>query len=304
MSDPVSPPTAALHYTPYRAVSLQRDEGQPLKSFMVILRHRYLRRQHVIVSAASIRRSKAIAKPTPGIPINTTNGDGAHEPSERTELRRVHDLSHPEPGPSGSSSNPGSQIPAAVGGTPAPNVEATSTSQPRPGSTHPQAPPIPAASSSGLDERTPGTSPSSAGELPPGNRDDLAITRHEFKIRGRKDQTWWFASRGTTYILEPGDTPARFGDLYVHTTSNFDHQIWLRERDLKWRKITLLHPHPYLAGYVLHMISNGEPRWVRSATIRTYDGRQRKAEREKAERERAEREKRLPDTIERHSPTS
>ncbi|OSC96435.1 hypothetical protein PYCCODRAFT_1429094 [Trametes coccinea BRFM310] len=263
MTDAHSPPTAALHYTPYRAVRLQSDEKQVLRPFMVILRHRYLRRQHVIVPAASGRASAAVARPTPGIPVDTLLSAGAHRGRDGRDAEvnnEAHDVSQPESGNPTGSSTVERQLPAA-------------TQQPQNGS----CPSVPLAEAQSSGSRVEEGPAIGSGRM---TSSEVKITRHGLKIRGRQDQTVWFSSRGTTYILEPKDVPARFGDLYVHTTSNFDQQIWLCDRDLTWHKVTLLHPHPYIAGYVLHMVSNGEPRWVKSATIRTYDGRRKKADRE------------------------
>ena len=54
--------------------------------------------------------------------------------------------------------------------------------------------------------------------------------------------------------------------------------MWLKG---EWISVGLHHPHPHLDGYVLNILSNGEPSWVKAETIRTYQGRIKKRERER-----------------------
>ena len=72
------------------------------------------------------------------------------------------------------------------------------------------------------------------------------------------------------------------GDLYVHTATGDRRQIWLRTADGRWSAVQLHHPHPYLSGYVLNVLSNGEPSWVTAETIRTYASRVKKRAREQS----------------------
>ena len=98
-----------------------------------------------------------------------------------------------------------------------------------------------------------------------------------------RDKTVWFSSRADHLLAEPPfiePCRIRFGDLYVHYSAGDRKQIWLRNAHAQWESINLYHPHPYIAGYVLNIISSGEPSWVKSETIRTYEGRLKKRQRE------------------------
>ena len=111
----------------------------------------------------------------------------------------------------------------------------------------------------------------------------LSIERHEHMIRGLKDKTVWFSSRGNQLLTSPVDVPAsqlRHGDLFVHVATGNRKQVWLWNAD-RWNPIELHDPHPYLRGYVLNILANGEPSWVTKDTIRTYISRIKKRERER-----------------------
>lgn len=105
-------------------------------------------------------------------------------------------------------------------------------------------------------------------------------------IRGLKDKTVWFSSRGDQLLTIPIAVPSsqlRLGDLFVHVATGNRKQVWLWNAD-RWVPIELHDPHPYLRGYVLNVLANGEPSWVTKDTIRTYIGRIKKRERERQEK--------------------
>ncbi|KAI0691930.1 hypothetical protein C8T65DRAFT_745359 [Cerioporus squamosus] len=112
----------------------------------------------------------------------------------------------------------------------------------------------------------------------------LLVERHEHMIRGLKDKTVWFSSRGEQLLAAPVAIPSsqlHQGDLFVHVATGNRKQVWLWNTD-EWVHVELHHPHPYLRGYVLNILSNGEPSWVTKDTIRTYISRIKKWERERS----------------------
>lgn len=112
----------------------------------------------------------------------------------------------------------------------------------------------------------------------------LPVERHEHLIRGLKDKTVWFSSRGEELLTVPTAVPSpqlRLGDLFVHVSTGNRKQVWLWDAE-RWIPTELHHPHPYLRGYVLNILANGEPSWVTKDTIRTYMSRVKKRERERS----------------------
>lgn len=100
----------------------------------------------------------------------------------------------------------------------------------------------------------------------------LTVTRGDYTIRETQHKTTWYASSSPTYLLEPPSIPkASLGHLYVHTAANDDRQVWVYNRAGRWQKAQRRHCHPYLNGYVLNILSNGEPRWVKRASAVKYD---------------------------------
>lgn len=108
----------------------------------------------------------------------------------------------------------------------------------------------------------------------------IKVIRRSHAIRAKREQTVWFESLSKNFLTEPLLVPlAHFGDLYVHSTLDAK-QIWLRSAEQQWTKIDTYHPHPWLPGYQLHFIANGEPRWVTQDSLRTYQTRLAKRKRE------------------------
>ena len=103
---------------------------------------------------------------------------------------------------------------------------------------------------------------------------DLVVRRGQRAIRDKKGKTTWFYSEGLTYLVQPPLVQnAQLGDLYVHTTANKDQQVWLFNKLSQWEKVQPYHPHPFLTGYVFHLLHDGEPRWIHKTTVTTYKGR-------------------------------
>ena len=77
-------------------------------------------------------------------------------------------------------------------------------------------------------------------------------------------------------MKSPAPIPdAVVGSLYVHKTPD-GQENWIRVNDGLWESVQAAHPHPFLKGYVLSFLSNGEPRWVTKESLRTYKGREKK----------------------------
>ncbi|KAH9840944.1 uncharacterized protein C8Q71DRAFT_854793 [Rhodofomes roseus] len=107
------------------------------------------------------------------------------------------------------------------------------------------------------------------------------ITRgpHKFdhSVRSRAEKVVWYESQGTPGRLTAvpiAPTIADIGELYVHKTGG-KVQVWLRDASATWVSVAEQHPHPVMEGYVLRLL-DGDPRWVKKETYRTYIGRQKK----------------------------
>ena len=109
----------------------------------------------------------------------------------------------------------------------------------------------------------------------------MVVTRHTHAIRERPDHTVWFSSASQDLLPSPIPTPnsPEDGHLYVHTASGGRRQVWMWLKG-EWHSVEIHHPHPRLSGYVLNMLSNGEPSWVKSETVHTYQGHAKRRERE------------------------
>ncbi|KAI9063731.1 hypothetical protein FKP32DRAFT_1676218 [Trametes sanguinea] len=292
MIQPPSPVTIHITYTQQKAVDLPTDEGQPLSTASVILRHRHLRQQH---GAASMQQTTQgpPGRPTKGVTVSL-GGPLALDTSHVQPTSAVPEtgVRHIE-----------AAIPIATTGSGAPAQLATSsTTSPgrnkpvtsgRPFLIEPVRAGQPAAVSGA---EAPGNVPPAAGTsaedirrgtvgasiLPEisvdGENYQVSLKGHA--IRSTREKTIWFESSGRKLLSAPLPvrTP-RFGDLYVHSTPDAK-QMWLRTAEQEWMKIDLYHPHPWLPGYKIHFIANGEPRWVTQDSLRTYQTRREKRRRE------------------------
>lgn len=87
-------------------------------------------------------------------------------------------------------------------------------------------------------------------------------------------------TKGRDYLCKPVAVPsAEVGDLYVHLASDA-RQAWLHSPSHEWISVEEKHAHPFLWDYLLRFLDNGEPRWVTKESLRTYNGRVKKAERD------------------------
>ena len=109
--------------------------------------------------------------------------------------------------------------------------------------------------------------------------------------------TEWYESHGPrARDAPPGpirrlvqERGARVGCLHVHK-HDAGAQTWMLDRaapsarhqklpagagkckgpKLEWKRVRVGEAHPRLRGLVLHFLKNGEPRWVRPASLKKY----------------------------------
>ncbi|RPD72397.1 hypothetical protein L226DRAFT_573146 [Lentinus tigrinus ALCF2SS1-7] len=275
MIEPEQPVTVYVKHSPYPAVELSGDRDVCLKPYSVILRHRHLKQQHKVVAGNGLNGgvSNTPAKSTRGKLIihgipKSTSSSGSQSTSNSV--------------PTGSDN----QVNPTIAVQPPSLADAPAVSQPSA-----SAAPVPAlpqsnqATASVPSQATCGTS--QGNQVTGGQRTStglLSVTRTEHMMRlPARDKTVWFSSRADDLLAAPPfiePSQIRFGDLYVHYTPGDRKQIWLRTADARWETIELYHPHPYITGYVLNIVSSGEPSWVKSETIRTYEGRLKKRRRD------------------------
>ncbi|OSD00149.1 hypothetical protein PYCCODRAFT_1469680 [Trametes coccinea BRFM310] len=282
MLQPPSPVTIHIAYTQQKAVNLPTDEGQPLSSSSVILRHRHLRQQH---GAASIQQTTQgpPGRPTKGVTVNFGGPlalRATHAQLTTSKPQEVDARSPPVSAPAASVgvSNP-LNAPVNIApsrhnpGAPSrPFViekvrEGQPAVQPLPLLEEPAEPVLPEATRAGLPEL-------SVSDKTPN------VERKSRRIRSTREKTTWYESNSQSLLPSPLSVPlACFGDLYVHTAPDAK-QVWLHTAEKEWKRIDNYHPHPWLPGYVLHFIANGEPRWVTQESLRTYRTRLEKRKRE------------------------
>ncbi|KAI0740264.1 hypothetical protein C8Q76DRAFT_790731 [Earliella scabrosa] len=250
MLEPASPVTVTVRYNPYPALSLD------------------LRRHHVVIPSSAARPRSALARPTLGVVVDIlpeTLGNSARAGSENTSEAPLLHTPHidllrqgprPVKTPAGSTQVAGASAPLVAGPD-----QVVDSSAPQ-----------------DFDSLQVARSPTSQAQETSqhaDSRSQMVVGRGDRAIREIGEKTVWYYSSSPTFILEPPVVPsAKYGNLYVHTTANNDQQIWLLSRALAWKKIQLLHPHPFIPGYVLHRLTNGEPRWIkRASSAVTYEGR-------------------------------
>ncbi|KAI0690607.1 hypothetical protein C8T65DRAFT_745741 [Cerioporus squamosus] len=222
MLEPSTPVTVKVRYRPYPAVLLPKGGDVPLKAQSVVLRHRYLKNMHTVVSAASIATDSAAARPTVGIEVQVARSNGGELPSRDA-------VAHPAPQ-------------APVAGTATASAADSAPLQESSPAELAQNPPALA----GAD--LPAQPKSSSAETPNGASSEprLTVKWSEYTIRDTPEKTGWFYSSSPTYLLEPPVVPRPvLGNLYVHTTPNQDRQIWLYTRANAWEQIKRHHPHPF-----------------------------------------------------------
>lgn len=100
--------------------------------------------------------------------------------------------------------------------------------------------------------------------------------RFQRKIRAINTRYIWFLSMGSEALTKPSDDiQAEPGDLFVHMFKTKE-QIWIKANGRGWEMIVPGDPHPTMPAYRLHVLDNGEPRWITRKTATTYRGRQRR----------------------------
>ncbi|KAI0323604.1 hypothetical protein GY45DRAFT_1376197 [Cubamyces sp. BRFM 1775] len=262
MFEPDKPVTIIIKRTPFPAYLLASDEGRPLTSSSVILRHRHLRQQQRVLQVIPAGDTPA-AKPTRGVSVPVE--DDSSQPSSAGPSASTTPVDNPSAAPVAVPTHSSQRGLCAPLSTPThANAQASSLN---------------IASSV---ENTAAQSPSLAVDPPTcestgkATNNGLHVVRHERGIRSRGEKTIWFASSSRHLLPTPPKLPlARVGDLYVHSCTDGAKQAWIFE-NAAWLSIDLGHPHPYLKGYRLNFCANGEPSWVTKDTIRTYRGRAKK----------------------------
>ncbi|KAI0701436.1 hypothetical protein C8T65DRAFT_656415 [Cerioporus squamosus] len=275
MIEPEAPVTFHVDEVPFPALTLAPgDANIRLEPYSVILRHRHVKQQFKVISQpAADGDTSSSRKPTRGVPViahgAASVGNGAHHPILGEGVSHVENDSNPV-------------VPATVSGQ-AP-VQQQPASQRHPGVT------INIGSAEVHMQAQQPVSPDKVGPVSLGNPVSsgnesctLHVERHEHMIRGLKDKTVWYSTRGDQLLTVPVPIPSsrlRNGDLFVHVATGNRKQVWLWDAH-RWLPVELHHPHPYLREYVLNILANGEPSWVTKDTIRTYIGRLKKRERER-----------------------
>ena len=102
--------------------------------------------------------------------------------------------------------------------------------------------------------------------------------RHIYKIRGTQLFTCWFELpvASSHLCLRPPACPfVKPGDLFIQGRNSPSVRIWIRTFTGDWDEIEKGYPHPILHSHVLHVLMNGEPRWITRRTASTYKSRSR-----------------------------
>ncbi|KAI0363037.1 hypothetical protein BV20DRAFT_1058394 [Pilatotrama ljubarskyi] len=284
MIQPPSPVTIQIAYTHYKAVDLPTDEGSPLSKSSVILRHRHLRQQHGVASIIPTTEGPP-SKHTKGVTVNfggplALEVPPAPQPNQTSGPSTQRDIG-PNAGHGQDVMPAGRSLATAM----VPNAPNT-RSKPYTSVRRLEILPIIEKDSSSLPQVS--SDPQLGGPARTtedvvsrtGSDEKLHVVRKEHSIRSTREKTVWFESRGRSMLSTPETVPlARFGDLYVHNSLDVK-QVWLRTAEQQWLKIDIYHPHPWLPGYKLHFIANGEPRWVTQDSLQTYKTRMEKRKRE------------------------
>jgi hypothetical protein len=99
----------------------------------------------------------------------------------------------------------------------------------------------------------------------------VIITTHEHKIRGLDYFMRWYKAENST--SGPPDLSARTGDLFLHQNDNASGlRFWIWDTG-RWIEVVSGHQHPLFPDRVLHILPQGEPRWITRKTMTTYKGR-------------------------------
>ncbi|KAI9068909.1 hypothetical protein FKP32DRAFT_1671812 [Trametes sanguinea] len=254
MIEPEVPVTIQVPSSFFPVFLLANDEDKPVLPSMIILRHRHLEQQQkIIVSAPSDTPG---AKPTRGTIVDVVQNTISTALPGDVPVARPSTSTHAS-SPQASNSSQSRSLPST------PDVYNARTSA----SATPKTAKVPTSRPAAPVEESVNDAPSSQ---------DMKVSRSERTIRSRREKTVWFASSSTSYLEAPLSVEARFGDLYVHTSTNGSKQVWMKTQSGHWISIDLRHPHPYLPGYVLNFCANGEPSWVKKETFSTYAARSKK----------------------------
>ncbi|KAI0682823.1 hypothetical protein C8T65DRAFT_750041 [Cerioporus squamosus] len=258
MIEPETPVTFHVKYSFRPAFLLESDEGKPLPASSVILRHRHLRQQQKTIQGGITPGEGPGSRATRGIVVASAEP----APAPASAAPNIAPVASPPPPPSNhpaSNAAPGAEV------QPVPD-EARTTQRLR--NTR-QARGHLRLDDSAHDRRQ--SVMTSIGPL------EITYTWRSLRTRGEKtrgEKTTWFASTASQLLdIPPTLSLVKPGDLYIHYSDNETTQAWLRTSAPAWVSVDTLHPHPYLRGYVLNFLKNGEPSWVTKDTVRTYKGR-------------------------------
>ncbi|KAI0715180.1 hypothetical protein C8Q76DRAFT_795962 [Earliella scabrosa] len=281
---------AVFASTPFPAFDFIEDTSLLSQPHTVVLRHRHVKQRYTVLvgdppaNSASSNPEASMRKATRGVPVPpacVSLSAPSHPPvdvaggGERV-LAQPNALQFLPPQ---RSPLVVSTMKEPLAGQAAQPSSTTATTRPRPATPSTSHPNTVGTANQGIAAATTVVLPNAVPEetrTPP-------IRRHEHTIRGLKDKTVWFSSRGDDLLEAPVAIPTaqlHTGDLFLHTAVGSRKQIWMRSAD-QWTPVEPHQPHPYLAGYVLNILSNGEPSWVTMDTVRTYMSRLKKRERER-----------------------
>lgn len=109
---------------------------------------------------------------------------------------------------------------------------------------------------------------------------DTQPKRFRRKIRDMDAHYVWFLSVASGPLSYPGgDFSSSAGDLFVRREGpGGTSQYWIKNCNNSWDRIYPgeTHPSTSMSSYRLHILGNGEPRWVTKKTATTYRGREKR----------------------------
>ncbi|KAI9065202.1 hypothetical protein FKP32DRAFT_504059 [Trametes sanguinea] len=123
----------------------------------------------------------------------------------------------------------------------------------------------------------------SSGPLPA--PPDILSPCHAFLYvhkHARGTQVWMFHSARRTAMLSSSASSASCqgeGPAGVAPETRREPDAEPVKGKGRWKLVYPGFPHPDLAGYVLHLLDDGQPRWVKEASAKTYAGGQRRRQR-------------------------
>ncbi|KAI0715219.1 hypothetical protein C8Q76DRAFT_795998 [Earliella scabrosa] len=279
MIEPDIPVTIRVRHVAFPAFLLPSDDDVKFKPSSAFLRYRHLRQSQRVIRNFVYEPvlgapGQGQSRTTPGVPVDLLNNEGEDGPAtEKSTVPRHRVSRKPHPARQATPDRLGE----LVSSNPSPRTTTTFNKASTSAQSTRSATPDRSSGAPSPLNFTPG--PSSL--VSTSGSDDPVVKRCSHRIRKSTEYTVWYASTGRDTLNAPPSIPcSRYGELYVHAVADGAVQVWLRTATSEWQSIDILHPHPYLSGYVLHILPNCEPRWVTKDTVRTYAGRAKKRARE------------------------